>query len=204
MHHISKVILASIFISFGAVAQDDTPEVDPSTQSLTEQFRTFRSDAENYGEYKVVKGSKLNSFWSIVEDSLAVKNNAIAAGNTLTAELNGTITGLETEFSSTEASLAESQAESSSISILGIAFAKQSFAIFFYIIMVVLLLVIGALTFMYTQSNLVTKGTIRDNDDLHNEIKEMRQKYMDREIVLKRELQTERNLVEELKNKVIA
>ena len=81
---------------------------------------------------------------------------------------------------------------------------KQNFAIVFYIILVLLLTAIGILTFLYSQSNAVTKRTIKDNDDLQVDIKEMRQKYMDREILLKRELQTERNLVEELKNKVIA
>jgi hypothetical protein len=204
MKRISKVILLLILVSFGVNAQDDTPKVDPSTQTLTEQFRTFRDDAENYGSYKVLKATELNSFWGIVQDSLAVKNKSIQVGNTLNSELSGTITGLETELGTTQVSLAESQAESSSISILGIMVVKQNFAIVFYIILVLLLATIGILAFLYSQSNSVTKRTIKDNDDLQVDIKEMRQKYMDREILLKRELQTERNLVEELKNKVIA
>ena len=204
MNRILKVILSLVLISFGAAAQEDTPKVDPSTQSLTEQYRTFRDDAENYGAYKVLKATELNSFWGIVQDSLAVKNKSIKDGNALSAELSTTITGLETELSTTQVSLAESQAESSSISILGIMVVKQNFAITFYIILVLLLAAIGILTFLYSQSNVVTKRTIKDNDDLQVDIKEMRQKYMDREILLKRELQTERNLVEELKNKVIA
>jgi hypothetical protein len=204
MKRISKVILLLILVSFGVNAQDDTPKVDPSTQTLTEQFRTFRDNAENYGSYKVLKGTELNSFWGIVQDSLAVKNKSIQVGNTLNSELSGTITGLETELGTTQVSLAESQAESSSISILGIMVVKQNFAIVFYIILVLLLATIGILAFLYSQSNSVTKRTIKDNDDLQVDIKEMRQKYMDREILLKRELQTERNLVEELKNKVIA
>lgn len=204
MNRISKVILSLVLISFGATAQDDTPKVDPSTQSLTEQYRTFRDDAENYGAYKVLKATELNSFWAIVQDSLAVKNKSIKEGNALSAELSTTITGLETELGTTQVSLAESQAESSSISILGMMVVKQNFAIAFYIILVLLLAAIGILAFLYSQSNSVTKRTIKDNDDLQVDIKEMRQKYMDREILLKRELQTERNLVEELKNKVIA
>lgn len=204
MNRISKVILSLMILSFGAKAQDDTPKVDPSTQNLTEQFRTFRDDAENYGAYKVLKATELNSFWGIVQDSLAVKNKSIREGNALSAELSATITGLETELATTQVSLAESQAESSSISIFGIMVVKQNFAIAFYIILVLLLAAIGILAFLYKQSNVVTKKTIKDNDDLQVDIKEMRQKYMDREILLKRELQTERNLVEELKNKVIA
>ena len=204
MNRTSKVILSLVLISFAATAQDETLKVDPSTQSLTEQYRTFRDDAENYGAYKVLKATELNSFWGIVQDSLAVKNKSISEGNALSAELSTTITRLETELGTTQVSLAESQAESSSISILGIMVVKQNFAIAFYVILVLLLTAIGILTFLFNQSNAVTKRTIKDNDDLQVEIKEMRQKYMDREILLKRELQTERNLVEELKNKVIA
>jgi hypothetical protein len=204
MKRISKVILLLILVSFGVSAQDDTPKVDPSTQTLTEQFRTFRDDAENYGSYKVLKATELNSFWGIVQDSLGVKDKSIQEGNVLSTDLSTTITGLETELGTTQVSLAESQAESSSISILGIMVVKQNFAIVFYIILVLLLATIGILAFLYSQSNSVTKRTIKDNDDLQVDIKEMRQKYMDREILLKRELQTERNLVEELKNKVIA
>ena len=62
MNRILKVILSLVLISFGAAAQEDTPKVDPSTQSLTEQYRTFRDDAENYGAYKVLKATELNSF----------------------------------------------------------------------------------------------------------------------------------------------
>lgn len=184
-------------------AQTQDQEPDMSTMSLDEQFKYFRANSENYGEYKVMKGTELNSFWSVVQDSLKGKNMAITTRDEEIAKLNQTITGLETNLGNTQTELTKSQEESAGLPIFGILIDKGGFAIFFYIFSAVLLITIGVLGFLFSTSNNVTRQTTKDNDDLHEQMKELRQKFMDREIILKRELQTERNLVEELKNKVI-
>lgn len=197
---LSILILCLVFnISF---AQSDTEPAKDLT--LTEQFKAFRADANIYGEYKVVKATTLNSFWSTVEDSLKVKNNTITANASTITELNSTIAGLEVDLSSTQVSLEESKAESASLAVMGMQVDKHNFASAFWIITFILIVGLVVIAFMYTRSNKVTEKTLKDNEGLSKEISDLRHKYMDREIVLKRELQTERNRVEELRNKVMA
>lgn len=204
MERITKIIFLLLFVTVTGFAQTQQDEPDFSTMSLDEQFKYFRSDAENYGEYKVLKATKLNSFWSVVQDSLKTKNGSIAERDTEIASLNSTISGLETNLEETKTALQQSEEESAGIPVFGILINKGGFVIFFYIFSAVLLIAIGVLAFLFSTSNSVTRQLTKDNESLHVQMKDLRQKYMDREIVLKRELQTERNLVEELKNKVIA
>ena len=199
--HFLSIMLLSLVFNVG-LAQTEQPE--SSAQSLTERFKSFRANADNYGEYKVIKATDLNSFWSVVEDSLKVKNSAIASGNENIVSLNSTIEGLQQELGTSQANLEESKAESSSIVILGSQVNKQSFAIFFWVITSVLILALGAMTFLFMRSNAITKQTLADKKELDDKVNDLRHKYTEREIVLKRELQTERNRVEELKNKVMS
>ena len=200
---ILSILIAFLFVNV-SFAQTET-EVEPvENLSLTEQFRAFRAEADNYGEYKVIKASKLNTFWSIVQDSLKLKNTAIASGAATEVTLKSTIVGLEENLSTTQVALEESKAESASLSVLGMQVDKQNFAIAFWVITLLLAAALAVMIFLYKQSNVVTKRTLKDNQDQSTEIIELRQKYMDREIKLKRELQTERNRVEELRNKIMA
>ena len=192
-----------LFLSFNFLsAQTDNEPAEELT--LTEQFKAFRADADIYGEYKVIKATKLNSFWSVIEDSLAVKNTAISDNATTIITLNSTISDLEESLSTTTVSLEESKAESASLSVLGMQVDKNNFVIAFWIITIILVAALVVMTIKYTQSNIITRRTLKDNDAQSTEINDLRHKYMDREIVLKRELQTERNKVEELRNKVMA
>jgi polyhydroxyalkanoate synthesis regulator phasin len=200
-HRFLSIIIVGLACNF-AVAQ--TTPTDNTNQSLTERFRSFRANADTYGEYKVMKATELNTFWGIVEDSLAVKNSTMTADAATITSLKNTIDGLEQELSSTQADLEESKAESSSIVILGAQINKQRFTIFFWILTFVLLSGLGIMTFKFKNSNTVTKRALGDKRELDEQIQALRHKYTEREIVLKRELQTERNKVEELRNKVMA
>ena len=203
MSRITKIIFIILFGVGTGFAQTQQEEPNMSKMTLDEQFKYFRNNSENYGEYKVMKATKLNSFWSVVQDSLKTKNSSIVARDSEIAQLASTIDGLQNELEQTKEALTSSQEESAGIPVFGILINKGSFVIFFYIFSAVLLVAIGVLAFLFSTSNTVTRQTSKDNDELHAQMKELRQKFMDREIVLKRELQTERNLVEELKNKVI-
>ena len=63
------VFLLLIPIFHLANAQTDQP---PSHRNLTAQYRSLIDNSESYNDFKVLKESRLNEFWLVVEDTINV------------------------------------------------------------------------------------------------------------------------------------
>ena len=70
MNRFYTITILLLFISFGVFSQDAETNDTPSPQDLSTQYDNLKADAETYGEFKVFRESKLDEFWSVVDDSL--------------------------------------------------------------------------------------------------------------------------------------
>lgn len=191
-------LVSFLLITFSAFSQI---EETPSDNSLNSQFSELLDKSETYDDYKVIKRTRLNDFWAIVNDSLNMMNKNIS-------ELSATISTQQEEISSINIQLEELKAESEEalfdsthISFIGIDFEKSTFKITMLVIIGLLGIFIGVGYARFNQNKKEASKKVLSFDALEIEFEEYKKKSFDKQIKLKRELQTERNRNEDLMNK---
>jgi peptidoglycan hydrolase CwlO-like protein len=198
------MLLKSRFIAFftfllisssAAYAQEEEAPID---NSLNGEFSSIMENSETFQRYKVVPITTLNSFWGKVQDSLAQYKNQIDVNQQkFEAEVEKVDT-LKNTISSLESQLAESETLNNSIEFLGITVTKVVYNIIVWAIIIVLLVGCILLYLSFKNSHRVTKNTKRDYDNVQEELEEMRKTAQEKQIKLKRELQTALNKLDEL------
>lgn len=181
------------------VAQEDAPTED---NSLNAQFNELKNKSNSYQEYKVIKVVSLNNFWKNVEDSLAAVHKEILAANNEIAAQNKKLDSLNQTLEAREEALEKSEYDIEHLQVLGIDVQKDSYVSFTWGVFFVLLLILAIAIAKYKSSNKVAVEKKTDYDELSQELNDYKQKAREKEIKLMRELQTERNTIEELNQKI--
>lgn len=173
------------------------PEYVPST--LQEQFVYLKEQLSTYKDKKIIREVRLNRLWNNVKDSLAQVQQQLTATQGKVDAQEGEIASLNEDLEAQQQAVSDSEHASTHISVLGINMLKQNFLSFFWIIASILtLLLLGAL-YQYRNSKRVTSKTQYNLRAIQRELEDFRKKSLEKERKLRRELQTERNRVEELK-----
>ena len=183
--------------SYALLAQGVAPEYVPST--LQEQFVYLKEQSSTYKDKKIIREERLNHLWANVQDSLAQVQKKLTATQGKIRTQNEEITSLNEDLKAQQQSVSDSEHASTHISVLGMDMLKQNFLSFFWITASILtLLLLGAL-YQYRNSKQVTSKTQYNLRAIQRELEDFRKKSLEKERKLRRELQTERNRVEELK-----
>jgi len=189
-----------------AVAQDSTTVVPNSTivdPSLKGQYELLLSRSKVYYGFKLINPYKLTAFYKSVADSIRAERSGKKKIEAKLAEQTIEIAKLNDQIKGNENSLASSNSKLDQISFLGIAFSKASYNTLVWSIIVILAL---ALTFVVIRS---AKGIqeAKYRTGLYEEISKEYQTYKtkanEKEKKLARELQDERNKLDDYKNRGI-
>jgi capsule polysaccharide export protein KpsE/RkpR len=195
---ISLLILAAI--PFMAHSQTE----DGGKQTIREQFQDMLESSESYTEYKVIKRTKLSEFSRSVQDSLATNRSQISGLNSEVAELKSQVSQLTTRIADLEEQLEKSEKLRESLLFMGIQMNKATYHLFVWIV-IAALVVFGIFAYTsFMRSNKITSKTKKEMSALEVEYDEHKKKSHEKQIKMGRELQTERNYVEELKTKLKA
>ncbi|MBT1705666.1 hypothetical protein [Chryseosolibacter indicus] len=194
----TTILLICVFAVVGVFAQSATDALNKDNQTLRERFLLMKNKSQNYQDYKVIKEDLLDAWWKIVVDSLQAKEVAIAQNiastNKLQAELKENMDALKAK----EASIQDIVYASTHIKVLGIDFDKGFFAGFVGVIILALGITIAVI--MYTLK--MSRKNLKEKADLaasiHSEYEDYKRKAMDKQTKLSRELQNERNKLQEL------
>jgi len=213
-----SLLLVSCFISVATVqAQQTASKPTQGAFSLQQQFSGMKSRSSTYKEYnqdyKVVRVSYLDSFWKNVQDSLKAREHNIRQAGKATEQalvkakkdLNTQASELQTlkqENAQKDQQIKKTSHEIASLSVFGLDMDKQVYVILSWVIIFSLVLLSGIFAFLYKKSKVVTDQKISAFEDISKELKEHKQTAREREIKIKRELQTETNKVEELKQQI--
>ena len=174
-----------------------SPEYTPST--LQEQFVYLKEQSNTFENKKIIREAQLNLLWTNVQDSLAQVHQQLGATQDKVAAQNDEISSLNEDLKAQQQAVNDSEHASTHITVLGIDMLKQNFLSFFWITASILtLLLLGAL-YQYRNSKRVTSKTQYNLRAIQRELEDFRKKSLEKERKLRRELQTERNRVEELK-----
>jgi F0F1-type ATP synthase membrane subunit b/b' len=194
----TTILLICVLAVVGVYAQTASDALERDNQTLRERYLVMKNKSQNYQEYKVIKENILDGMWKIVQDSMNVKQASIrqAQGeiNKLKQELQQNIGALKTK----EESMQDVLYSSTHISVLGIDFDKGVFAAIVGILVLLLGLVIAVIyyTLKMMRKNLSEKIELMNS--ISSEYEDYKRRAMDKQTKLSRELQNERNKLQEL------
>ena len=204
------IIGFTAFFSLLATAQSETEQQDLTqfrTRSTTEvsqeekqypttiegQFDELVDKSGNWEKFKLVKKESIYTFKKTLLDSikeqkslLREKLDTISVQSSRIKELNLNIQNLQSE-------LDKEKNRNDSIDFFGLTIEKGIYSIIVWGIIAVLAILLVVFISRYTSSNGITRGALKDLEDLQNEYEEYRTKAIEREQKVRRQLQDEIN-----------
>lgn len=201
MAKMNKVLVGLLLVfSFSAFAQEEVE----SPQSLEQQFQDMMQGTETFKEYKVIKITELNNFWSTVEDSLQKKDKDILAAEQKIGEQQNNIAQLENKMAEGQELVDQAEYDREHITVLGVDLLKSTFILVSFLIIISLLALIAYGYGKYKYSTNLATDKSKSYEKLEKEYKDYQDKSREKEMKLKRDLQTHMNKIEELKHKNIS
>ena len=208
-----------ILLSTGAMAQGTKKTAAaPASNGLASQFNKLKTNSNSYRErgeaYKVVNVSALDAFWENVQRTMQQSEKKLLDSSKQTrldlAEAQETIAQqkkqlqvLKAENAQKEQEVQKSASAIANISVLGLDMPKQLYVLMTAVIIIALLVILAVVMAIYKRNKQVTDAKQRAANEMEQELNECKKSSREKELKLKRELQTEMNRVEEL-NKEIA
>lgn len=186
-------VLLVWLLAFHVSFSQSEPETLQENPSLHERFLYMKSKSQSYGAYKVVKESVLDGVWKIAQDTIAAKEASIKQSQSNINKLKGELAQSIEAFKAKEKSMEEIMHASTHINVIGIDFNKGTFITTVAVIVAGLLVMLGLLIGrMKLQSNSLSERNLAVSALTH-EFEEYKQRAMERQTKLSRELQDERN-----------
>ena len=196
--------LALLLFLSSYVGYAQSSEESAGSQTLRAQFQDILDKSESYTEYKVIKRTSLSQYSRAVQDSLNVRKEEINTLKSTVADQKSQIGTLSSRITELEAQLAKSDELRESLTFLGFNLNKGTYHTIVWLIIGVLA-AFGVFAYSsFVSSRKITSKTKKDYKILEVEYEEHKKKSHEKQIKMGRELQTERNNVEELKAKLKA
>lgn len=167
-------------------------------QNLKDRYEKMVDNAETYTEYKVIKKVDLNYFWQTVEDTLSVinsqKNNAYTTINSQKHEIEQLNASIEEKNNL----LQEGEHEKANLGVLGIDINKTTYSVVSLLLYGVLVTFIVILFLKLVSNNSTTRNAKSELTLVEANFEEYKRAALEKQMKLKRELQTERNKLMDL------
>ncbi|QNF32362.1 hypothetical protein HUW51_06315 [Adhaeribacter swui] len=218
MKVIALLIVSVFLLLTGLQAQPVAPAKSPSNE-LKYQFNALKSRSSSYREYnqdyKVIQVRRLDAFWQNVQDSLKAREQNIRKAGRATekalAEARQDLASQKAELQSLkeanaqkEQQIKQSTHDVNSLSVLGLDINKQVYVVISWIIIIGLLVVAAVFSYLYKKSKIITDEKIKAYEEVSQEFTVHKQSARERELKIKRDLQTEANRVAELNQEIAA
>ena len=194
----TTILLICVLAVVGVSAQTASDALERDNQTLRERYLVMKNKSQNYQEYKVIKEHILDGMWLIIQDSLASKQASIRTAHAEINSLNKELDENKAALKAKEESMQDVQYASTHITVLGIDFDKGFFAGMVGVVFLLLGLVIAVIyyTMKMMRRNLAEKVELMNS--ISAEYEDYKRRAMDKQTKLSRELQNERNKLQEL------
>ena len=168
-------------------------------ESLNDKYQDMLETTETFQQYKVIPRTTIDAFWAEVTDSL--KSNSVAYKQLFdqAAYQKKRMAEVSAERDDLHVKLDESLALMDSISFLGINLSKTAYHIIVWTIIVLLLVGMAIVYMMFLKGNRVTSKSTKELTLVTSEFEEYKNQSREKQVKLKRELQTAINTIDELK-----
>lgn len=181
-----------------------TTQAQEQPATLDQQYQELKQNANDYQDYEVIKKFTLNQFWSVVQDSV---NNLKSQINNLQARVDdqqNKVKEINQQMQEQKTALEESEYASTRMNFLGMLIRKDVFLTTAGTVFAILIITLAFIGIKFRMNDKLTRRKKRDFEELSAEFEEYRKIVRQREIKIKRELQTAQNKLEEQRNRQTA
>lgn len=161
--------------------------------NLNASFTKLLDESESYEDYKVIRTSKLLRFKSAMLDSLSGYNETIASLETEVNTLKADMEDLKRNYEAITTSLAQSEAQNNQISFLWFNVEKSAYNIVVWSFVGFLAIIATILYFRIKHVCAVVKRVKAAYSKIMEEYRHQRFQATEKQMKLKRELQTMQN-----------
>jgi len=176
-------------------AQDTTKVVN---QTLNMQYTEMLRKSRNLDGYKLVNPNRLSTFWKSTADTLRKERRGLAEARAKVNTLSTSLENLKSTLSSSEQELAESTAKVNQVSFLGFPMEKGTYNLVMWGTVIVLAIALTICIIQSTRARMEARYRVKLFEELSTEFQTYKVKANEREKKLARELQDERNKLDEL------
>jgi uncharacterized protein HemX len=192
---------------FKAAAQDTTKVAAPAAAvqvedpSLKGQYEALLSKSKTYYTYKLINPVRLTAFYRSVADSIRKERSSSKAAQAKIKAQAATIDTLNNQIEGKESSLESTNAKVNEISFLGISFSKSTYNTIVWSVIIVLGLALAFVIIRSAKNIHEAKYRTELYEEVSKEYQTFKVKANEKEKKLARELQDERNKLDEYKNR---
>lgn len=192
------VVLFSLLLFLNVNAQETPNETDEDKLSLNEssianQFEYVIQKSFNYQDYKNVKKTWLYELKAHTLDSLKAVKNDLSNSQKNVDSLVQEIASLKSNLSDTKSNLETTNDEKDNMALFGIPTSKSNYSLIMWIIIGILFVLVLLFIYKYRDSNSVTRQSQKTLSDTELEFEEHRRNALEREQIVRRQLQDELN-----------
>lgn len=166
---------------------------------LSEQYQNMIESSETFEKYKVIPITKVNSFGQILNDSINALNQKVSSSKSAKLNAEKERDSAKAQMNDLKSELEEAQMKVEEMPLFGIPMTKTTYNIVMWTLVVILLAGLVIVYFMFMNSFRLTKQAKRDKERVDQELEDLRKRSHDKQVKIKRELQTALNKLEEYK-----
>ncbi|WP_375577601.1 hypothetical protein ABWH96_11110 [Marivirga tractuosa] len=192
MMRFKVLVIFSIIVfanQFDAKAQDDA--------NLSEQYQNMIEGSETFEKYKVIPITKVNSFGRIMNDSINTLKESVSSAKSAKQKAEIERDSAKSQMNRLNSELEETQEAVDEMPFLGIPMTKTTYNIVMWSIVVILIAGLVIVYVMFLNSYRTTRQAKKDKDLVDQELEDLRKRSHDKQVKIKRELQTALNKLEE-------
>lgn len=184
------LIIGCLFFQQNLIAQESKP-------SLEEQMDEIMDKGRTYNQYKVIPITRMQELFDDINAEMKDQRAQINGATEAAEAAQIAAANSEQQRAQATTALAESQLLNDSIGFMGISFQKSSYNFLVWGIICLLIAGMGVLYVMFQRSHKITKGVQSDLNGLTDEFEAYKTKSHEKQVKLKRELQTAMNTLHE-------
>lgn len=167
--------------------------------TLNRRWDYMLDKSNNYQLYKVIKKTELTEVWKAVQDSVSYLQSQLQRERSKIKELEGQIVVLKKQVEDIDKKHQAVNIEKDNITFMGAKVNKHNYVNILWVIIGLVVIGCGILFILFLNSNRVTLQKSNEYDHLFKSFEEYKVSKIDLERKLRRELQTNMNMIEELK-----
>ncbi|WKV11589.1 hypothetical protein [Marivirga harenae] len=176
-------------IQFDAFAQEDA--------KLSEQYQNMVESSETFEKYKVIPIIKVNSFGEVLSDTINNLNQQVSSAKDVQLTAEKERDSAKAQMNDLKAELEQARSVVDEMPLFGIPMTKTTYNIVMWSLVVILLAGLVIVYIMFMNSFRLTKQAKRDKERVDEELEDLRKRSHDKQVKIKRELQTALNKLEE-------
>ena len=170
-----------------------------STQNLLQKFKQIQQTSQTYKDYKVIKLQMLNSWTNEVDHFLSSQNESIKKLQEENLQLKKQLELFQNDLAATKANLKNQEIVQAHVSFAGFDVHTNTWLIFCGIMISA---AITAVSFFVIRNQVLAVQLSHKKQELlgvSSEYENLKQRSLEKQMKLSRELQNERNKLEQLK-----